>query len=183
MFFFHNSFVDIETLGNYLQSAKLYIIPYLNKEQITSGTLAFAMGAGCPVISTPFWHAEELLDDGRGVFVPFNSPDAFTKSVNDLLGDDQKRNTIRLLAYQKGREMTYKEVTNKLFNLIKKIRDDQKHVVKHVEAAKQSYMLLDELPEINTFHIKSLTDDAGMWQHAKYTIPYPDNCILQQYHS
>ena len=84
---FHNHFVKTETLIQYIQTSKIYVIPYLKKEQITSGTLAYALGAGAAVVSTPFWHAEELLADGRGRLVPFNDSGSMANEINFLLSN------------------------------------------------------------------------------------------------
>ena len=82
---FHNRFVDLKELTGFIGAADLYITPYLDEGQITSGTLAYAFGAGKSVISTPYWHAAELLKDERGVLVPFADPDAIAREVSGLL--------------------------------------------------------------------------------------------------
>src|SRR5476651_1499264 len=91
---FYNRFVDQEELKIFLGVADLYITPYQNAAQTTSGTLAYAFGCGKAIISTPYWHAQELLEDGRGVLVPFNDTKAMAQAVLTLLGDDKKRNAM-----------------------------------------------------------------------------------------
>ncbi len=168
---FHNHFVTNETLVQYLQTAMIYVIPYLQKEQITSGTLAYAAGVGTAIVSTPFWHAEELLADGRGRLVPFNDPDAMAVEIVKLLDNDEERNTMRTLAYQHGRTMTFKEVARKHLSLIAEVQEYRKHIPKRMAVARQNYKILDELPEINLSHFKNMTDDTGILQHARYNVP------------
>src|SRR5213079_3563202 len=97
---FYNQFVDIDSLKEFIGAADLYITPYLNEAQITSGTLAYAFGAGKAVVSTPYWHAAELLAEGRGVLVPFGDAPAIAREVIGLLRDDIRRNAIRQNAYK-----------------------------------------------------------------------------------
>ena len=100
---FHNQFVSDESLIQYLQSAKIYAIPYLEKEQIASGTLAYAVGVGAAIVSTSFWYAEEVLGDGRGRLVPFNDPESMALEIIRLLENNQERDEMRSQAYQYGR--------------------------------------------------------------------------------
>jgi glycosyltransferase involved in cell wall biosynthesis len=104
---FHNRFVELKELTEYIGAADLYITPYLDEAQITSGTLAYAFGAGKAVISTPYWHAAELLRDQRGVLVPFADPRAIVREVSGLLRDETRRNAMSRNAYQLGRKMVW----------------------------------------------------------------------------
>ncbi|MFA6570585.1 MAG: glycosyltransferase family 4 protein, partial [Bacteroidota bacterium] len=104
---FYNRFVSIEELIKFIGAADIYITPYLNEAQITSGTLAYTVGAGKAVISTPYWYAEEMLADERGVLVPFRDPDALAEQVIRLLDDEQSRHAMRKRAYMFGREMVW----------------------------------------------------------------------------
>src|SRR5258707_223711 len=104
---FYNRFVTLEELTDFIGAADIYITPYLNEAQITSGTLAYAFGAGKAVISTPYWHAAELLADDRGVLVPFADPPAIANAVTALLRDDTRRHAMRKNAYKLGREMIW----------------------------------------------------------------------------
>lgn len=104
---FDNRFVELQELTEFLGAADLYITPYLDEAQITSGTLAYAFGAGKPVISTPYWHAAELLRDQRGVLVPFADPAAIAREVRALLGDDRRRRAMSETAHRLGREMVW----------------------------------------------------------------------------
>ncbi len=110
---FHDSFVTLEKLKQYIAAADIYVTPYLNEAQITSGTLAYAVGAGKPVVSTPYWHAQELLADGRGVLVPFGDSDALASELTSLAGDDIRRHDIRRAAYRAGREMVWARVAER----------------------------------------------------------------------
>ena len=167
---FHNQFVKIETLIQYLQTSKIYAIPYLKKEQITSGTLAYALGVGTAVVSTPFWHAEELLADGRGRLVPFNNSIEMAKEINNLLSNDQERELMRFKGYQYGRSMTWKEVARTHLDLLSVIKE-RKPLENIQEVVINYHKIFNELPEINLSHLKTMTDDTGLLQHAKYTTP------------
>jgi glycosyltransferase involved in cell wall biosynthesis len=167
---FHNHFVKLETLVQYLQTSKIYAIPYLKKEQITSGTLSYALGVGAAVVSTPFWHAEELLADGRGKLVPFNSPKDMANEINNLLANDHEREMMRFKAYQYGRSMLWKEVAKTHLNLIATVKE--RKPLENVQDSPIKYnKMFNELPDINLSHLKTLTDDTGLLQHAKYTTP------------
>lgn len=107
---FDNRFLASSDLVRYLAGADLYVTPYLNREQITSGTLCYALGMGKAVVSTPYWHAEELLADGRGALVPFGDSEALAETLLVLLGDDERRAHMRCAAYRYGRAMVWPAV-------------------------------------------------------------------------
>jgi glycosyltransferase involved in cell wall biosynthesis len=168
---FYNRFVEFEELKAFLGVADLYITPYLNAAQSTSGTLAYAFGSGKAVISTPYWHAQELLDEGRGVLVPFNDTKAMAQAVLDLLSDDIRRNAMRKRAYLLGRDMTWSK--------------SAQHYMKSFEEARRSptsvsirrlgvRTLADEsleLPAVSLDHLIRLSDSTGIMQHAIYSFP------------
>jgi len=104
---FHNRFVELKELTEFIGAADLYITPYLDEGQSTSGTLAYAFGAGKPVISTPYRHAVELLRDQRGVLVPFADPKAIALELSGLLRDETRRNAMSDNAYKLGRTMVW----------------------------------------------------------------------------
>ena len=104
---FHNRFVELKELTEFIGAADLYVTPYLDEAQITSGTLAYAFGAGKAVISTPYWHAAELLSDQRGVLVPFADPAAIAREVSGLLRDEARRKAMSENAYKLGRTMVW----------------------------------------------------------------------------
>jgi glycosyltransferase involved in cell wall biosynthesis len=104
---FDNRFVDLKELTEFIGAADLYITPYLNEAQSTSGTLAYAFGAGKAVISTPYWHAAELLSDRRGVLTPFGDHRAIACEVRGLLRDAKRRKSMSAKAYRLGRTMVW----------------------------------------------------------------------------
>ena len=167
---FHNQFVDLDSLVQYLQTSKVYVIPYPKKEQITSGTLAYALGVGAAVVSTPFWYAEELLADGRGRLVPFNDSEAMAKEINSLLGNEHEREMMRFKGYQYGRSMIWKEVSKMHLDLISKIKE-RKPLENSQEKGIKFKKIFSDLPEINLSHLRTMTDDTGLLQHAKYMTP------------
>ncbi|MBE9535852.1 MAG: glycosyltransferase family 4 protein [Proteobacteria bacterium] len=168
---FHNRFVDIETLTKYISSAAVYVSPYLNKEQIVSGTLAYAMGLGAAIVATPYWYAEELLANGRGVIVPFGSVDSMSKEICALLKNEKKRSAICKKGYAMGRSMVWQEVGKSYLALTDealKRRADKpiQQIAERIDAR-----IIYELPDVNLSHLKIMTDDTGMLQHAKYSMP------------
>lgn len=167
---FQNQFVELDMLIKYLQTSKIYSIPYLKKEQITSGTLSYALGVGTPVVSTAFWHAEELLADGRGKLVSFNNPTEMATEINNLLANDQEREMMRFKGYQYGRSMLWSEVARMHLEVISDIKERkpldgmQESIIKYNKG-------FNDLPEVNLTHLKNMTDDTGLFQHAKYNTP------------
>ena len=107
---FYNRFVSNEDLTEFIGATDIYITPYLNEAQVTSGTLAYVFGAGKAVVSTPYWHARELLDDDCGVLVPFRDPEAIERAVCGLLESTERLAKIRQKAYEAGREMIWSAV-------------------------------------------------------------------------
>ncbi len=104
---FVNSYVDLPTLGRWLQAADVFVTPYPGAEQVVSGTLAYALGTGKALVSTPYAYARELLADGRGRLVPFDDSAALGREISSLFLDHAARNAARRLAYQHGRQMTW----------------------------------------------------------------------------
>ncbi len=167
---FHNRFVNDQELNNFLCAADIYVTPYLTKEQLTSGTLSFAVGTGKAVVSTPYWAAEELLADGRGKLVPFLDSEQMADSIIEILQNDSLFYSLRRRAYDYGRSRTWPLIGQaywKLFNA-KKI---------HVRVASKASLSATEtisnieVPEPSLDHLLKLTDDTGLIQHAIYTIP------------
>lgn len=171
---FHNRFVDLEELCEFIGAADIYVTPYLGREQITSGTLAYALGSGKATISTPYWYAEEMLADGRGRLVPFRDPDAMAAEINNLLDREVERHAMRKRAYTFCREMIWKEVARKyleVFDEVKREREKRPRAVFLTRTLNSSPL---EMPQPKLDHIARLTDDVGIMQHAKYVIP--DRC-------
>jgi glycosyltransferase involved in cell wall biosynthesis len=168
---FHNKFVSIEELKELITLADIYITPYLEETQITSGTLSYSFGAGNAVISTPYWHAQELLADGRGILVPFGDSDSITKAITRLIQNEVERHTMRKNAYLLGREMTWNKVAQQYGDLFAEARQKRSAVMRK----KIPMRSLDEqpliLPKIKLDHLIRMTDSIGIFQHAKHNIP------------
>ena len=169
---FYNRFVSLEELIEFIGAADIYITPYLNEAQITSGTLAYTVGAGKAVISTPYWYAQELLADERGVLVPFNDPESMAEQVIRLLDDEQSRHAMRKRAYLYGREMIWTKVANQYMTSFNKARNERMLSTKFpVTIVKTLNERTGELPPIKLDHLLIMTDDTGMLQHAVFSVP------------
>ncbi len=168
---FYNRFVSIEELKEFIGAADIYITPYLNEAQITSGTLSYAFGCGKAVISTPYWHARELLSDSRGILVPFNNPDAIAEAIEKLISNETLRHSMRKKAYIIGREMIWSNVAHLYMEAFIKARKSKLHLSKHRVTIKTLEEENLNLPQIKTDYLKKLTDGTGIIQHAKYSIP------------
>ncbi|MEX1351817.1 MAG: glycosyltransferase family 4 protein, partial [Desulfobacterales bacterium] len=170
---FQNRFVELKELCEFLGIADIYVTPYLEEAQITSGTLAYAMGTGKAVISTPYWYATEMLAEGRGRIVPFRNPDAIAEQISGLLDNDVERHAMRKKAYTFSREAVWKEVSRKYLQVFSEVRQNRtrKPRPRHSYVENIKAITNFELPEIKLDHLKALTDDTGILQHANYTIP------------
>jgi glycosyltransferase involved in cell wall biosynthesis len=168
---FHNRFVEIGELKEFIGTADLYLTPYLNEQQITSGTLAYAVGAGKAVISTPYWHATELLSEDRGVLVPFHDSDAIAREVLNLMRDPTRRHAMRKNAYLYGREMIWSNVAKQYMQSFEKARLERGVFGRKVFAIKTLDEQPRQLPELKLEHLCRMTDSTGLFQHAKLTVP------------
>ena len=170
---FQNRFVELKELCEFLGIADIYVTPYLEEAQITSGTLAYAMGTGKAVISTPYWYATEMLAENRGRIVPFNSPDAMAEQIIDLLDNDVERHAMRKKAYIFSREAVWKEVSRKYLQVFREaqLSRTRNPRPRHSYVEEIKAITNFELPEIRLDHLKAFTDDTGILQHANYTIP------------
>jgi glycosyltransferase involved in cell wall biosynthesis len=167
---FHNRFVKDTELSNFLCAADIYATPYLNKEQLTSGTLAFAVGTGKAVVSTPYWAAEELLSKGRGMLVPFGDSKRMADAIIEILKDDSLFYTLRRRAYDYGRSRTWPKIGQAYWKLFKsKDLPTRTTIEKTTTLVEQTSSI--ELPEPSLVHVERMTDDTGLYQHAQYTIP------------
>lgn len=162
-----NKFANQKELFKYLYATDIYITPYLNEAQITSGTLSFAVGVGAAVVSTPYWHAAELLSDDKGVLFGFNNTDELADILVDLFDHPEKRMRLRKKAYDYGRGITWPKIGVKYNQLIEKVVSEGLGNVKK-EVVPFDILLL---PPFSLAHIKRMTDDTGIIQHAKYGIP------------
>src|SRR5271157_1857460 len=168
---FNNRFVSTEELIEHVGAADIYITPYRHEEQIVSGTLAIALGAGKAIVSTPYWHAKELLAENRGVIVPFQSPDAIAEAVLGLLENNAERHAMRKRAYLHSRGTTWAKTARAYMASFQKARFERSL---HPRAAQQddsAMNLAALLPALNPGHLLTMTDDTGILQHAIFSVP------------
>jgi glycosyltransferase involved in cell wall biosynthesis len=168
---FYNRFVERHELIEFIAAADVYLTPYLEPAQITSGTLAYAFGCGKPVISTPYWHAEELLANGRGVLVPFRDSGAIAEQICNLLRNEPARQTMARYAYSLGREMIWSHVAHLYMDSFQRAR----RTTNEQTAKPLAIRTLEDrpwvLPKLRLDHLLRLTDSTGLLQHAKFTLP------------
>jgi glycosyltransferase involved in cell wall biosynthesis len=168
---FFNRFVELEELMRFIGAADIYLTPYLTESQITSGTLAYAFGAGNAVVSTPYWHAAELLTAERGKLVPFRDAKAIAVAVIELLRDETLRHSMRKNAYMLGRDMIWSRVALLYAKSFEQARQDHSFVGRKSSPIKT----LDEqpglLPELKLEHLFRMSDSTGIFQHASFTVP------------
>ncbi|MHC4517195.1 MAG: glycosyltransferase [Planctomycetota bacterium] len=167
---FHNRFVDDEELHNFLCAADIYVTPYMSREQLTSGTLAFAVGSGKAVVSTPYWAATELLDDGRGKLVPFGDSQQLAGAIVELLRDDVLFYSFRGKAYDYGRSRTWPKMGQAYWDLFGRA-ELPVHIAGKSTLTPAETISSIEVPEPALDHLIKLTDDTGLYQHAKFMIP------------
>src|ERR1700691_2438545 len=168
---FHDRFVSPEEMVEFIGAADIYITPYRHEAQVVSGTLAYALGAGKAIISTPYWHAIELLDDRRGALVPFQNPDAIAQKTIELLDTPAIRHAMRKRAYLFARGMVWKRVAQGYMESFARVRSDRMESPKVQFSARAIRKSLNHLPELKLNHFKRLTNDTGIMQHAIFTIP------------
>lgn len=166
-----NRFVDLGELVELIGAADIYITPYNNRDQITSGTLAYTLGAGKAIVSTPYWYAEELLADGRGKLVPFRDPEAIAREVNGLLANEMERHAIRKRAYMHGRTMIWPEVARRYSEIFEAVITERFVNPRLAVQSEQIALVSGDLPEIKLDHLLRMTDNTGMLQHANYHLP------------
>jgi glycosyltransferase involved in cell wall biosynthesis len=176
---FHDRFVSLRELTEFLSAADIYITPYLNPEQITSGTLAYAVGAGKAVVSTPYRYARELLADGRGVLVPWKDAEAIAKAIGDLLGNGADLRALGERAALYGRKMAWPSVARPYLESMERAQREHSSSRRTLFEAKTLAKRPPDLPELNIQHLRAMTDDTGMLQHAAFSIPrYDDGYCL-----
>ena len=168
---FINQYVDDQELSEYIGSADLYLTPYLNPAQITSGTLAYCFGAGKAVVSTPYWHAEELLADGGGALVEFRSPESIAREVNRLLGSPTLMHAMRKQAYLRGRDMVWPQVGEHYAHLFERLLEAGRGRPRSVRRPATLAVEPAQLPIWRFEHLQAMNDGTGMLQHAVHSIP------------
>lgn len=164
---FINEHVSEIQLMHYLRSADLYITPYLNKSQITSGTLSYALGAGLPIISTPYWHAEELLANERGFLFGFANHNQLSELIIKLFTDDSLRISTCVKAEEYFKAMTWPNIGAKYLDLIHTIKPDKTKCPSEIYKSALAY----KYPTVSFRHLNNLTDSNGVMQHSFFNIP------------
>ncbi len=168
---FYDRFVELDELTEFIAAADIYLTPYLEPAQITSGTLAYAFGCGKAVISTPYWHAEELLADGRGRLVPFRDSAAIARELQNLLSDEPGRQAMCKHAYKLGREMIWSHTGHLYMDSFQRAR------LSRIDAPVKPLAIQTleerhwELPKWRLDHLLQMTDSTGLLQHARFTLP------------
>ena len=169
---FVDRFVSIDELTDFLQASSIYVTPYLTKEQITSGTLAYAFGSGKAVVSTPYWHAEELLAEGRGILVPFRNPEALAREIGALLGDPDRLESVQSRSFEAGLKMVWPVIGREYVDVFEEALGASRIMLRGLPASKTSEGALESFEnELMLNHLLVLTDDTGILQHANYTVP------------
>jgi glycosyltransferase involved in cell wall biosynthesis len=168
---FFNQFVDQATLLNFISMCDVYVTPYLNEAQMTSGTLAYSFGLGKAVVSTPYWHAKELLRDDRGILVPFGDAKALSTEISGLLTNDVRRQAMRKRAYAASRSMTWGQTAKRYLTVFEaayeKAQPGTSLPINAVVPAGKSLLI----PEMRVGHFISLCDSTGVIQHAVHSVP------------
>lgn len=166
----NNRFMSAEELIEHVGAADIYITPYRQEAQVVSGTLAIALGAGKAIISTPYWHANELLANGRGVIVPFDDPKSIAKAALHLLDNDAERHAMRKRAYLHSRETTWPKTAQAYMASFQRARFERSLRPRAFQFAEAVVSAVDDLPMLNTAHLFGMTDDTGILQHAIYSV-------------
>ncbi|HYJ09171.1 MAG TPA: glycosyltransferase family 4 protein [Polyangiaceae bacterium] len=166
---FHDRFVEDDELADFLAAADIYVTPYLNPQQSTSGTLARAVAAGRAVISTPYWHARELLTEGRGLLVPVRDAAAIARAAIDLLGDDEARAELGKRAREHARGSEWPVVARSYLQSFEHALEGQRR--RQRQPSSWPIARPADLPELNLDHLQAMTDDTGLIQHASFDVP------------
>ncbi len=172
---FRNRFVSPQEMVELIGAADIYITPYKHKAQVVSGTLAYALSAGKAIISTPYLHAIELLDDERGALVPFDDPEAIAAKTVELLDNNTARHAMRKRAYLYARDMIWSRVAQKYMKSFERIYNERLRNPRATFSAQNTEKKLDRLPAIKLDHLYRMTDHTGMVEHAVFIVPnYPE---------
>lgn len=168
---FYDRFVTLDELKEFIGAADIYITPYLNEAQVTSGTLAYTFGAGKAVISTPYWHAQELLAGERGLLVPFRNSQAIAEGVNYYLSNPTQMTAMRKRAWKAGREMIWPVVARRYMESFERARASlsapsvETVAIRTIENANYPF------PPLKLDHLFKMSDHTGIFQHAIYNVP------------
>jgi glycosyltransferase involved in cell wall biosynthesis len=167
----NNRFVSAEELVEHVGAADIYITPYRQEAQVVSGTLAIALGAGKAIISTPYWHAKELLAEGRGVIVPFDDPGSIASAVIRLMENDAERHAMRKRAYLYSRTTTWPKTARAYMACFQRARFERSLRPRPAQLDELPLSEPNDLPELNAAHLLKMTDDTGILQHAIFSVP------------
>ncbi|HWR14798.1 MAG TPA: glycosyltransferase family 4 protein [Terriglobales bacterium] len=168
---FHNRFVTPDEMAQFVGSADIYVTPYRYEAQAVSGTLAYALGAGKAIISTPYWYATELLDGNRGVLVPFGDSNAIANAAVQLLDNEASRHAMRKRAYLYARDMVWNKVAHSYMNTFVRARSDRMQTPRIAFSDLNAKRTLDRLPSIKLDQLNRMTDHTGLLQHAVFSVP------------
>ncbi|MEW6443628.1 MAG: glycosyltransferase family 4 protein [bacterium] len=168
---FHDRFVELRELCEFLGCADIYVTPYLNREQIVSGTLAYALGSGKATVSTPYWYAVEMLAEDRGKLVPFRDSGSLAGQIVALLDDEVERAAIRKRAYTYCRRMIWKEVARQYLELFREVRAERSVRPKVTLQTREAEAAASDPPPVHWKHLIRLSDDVGILQHATFAVP------------
>jgi hypothetical protein len=172
---FRNKFVSPEELVELIGAADIYITPYKHKGQVVSGTLAYALSAGKAIISTPYLHAVELLDEERGALVPFDDPEAIAAKTTELLDNGTARHAMRKRAYLYARNMVWDRVAEQYMGSFERVYNERLRNPRATFVAQNTEKALDRLPAIKLDHLRRMTDHTGIVEHAVFVVPnYPE---------
>lgn len=167
---FIDRFVSNKELFELLKMSDIYVIPYAGEKQISSGTLIYTMGAGKPIISTPFWYAQEMLADNRGILVDFNDTEQFSEKITFLLDHQTERKKIGKNALEFTKQCLWSNIGNLYIKLLKKLPKPSLPDVS-IQEITDDVESIFTLPTINLHQLRVLTDYTGILQHARYNIP------------
>ena len=169
---FLDQFVDLPTLLEFIAMCDVYVTPYLNESQMTSGTLAYSFALGKAIVSTPYWHAEELLADGRGILVPFADSAAIGSEIAGLLTDHPRRQAMRARAYSGGRSMIWERTAERYLTAFESARRGHRlRVIARLDQSTLPHATINVAPEMRTEYLLSMCDDTGLFQHAVHSVP------------
>lgn len=168
---FLNRFVELPTLLDHISMCDIYVTPYMNEAQMTSGTLAYSFGLGKAVVSTPYWHAQELLADGRGILVPFADSRTIGKEIADLLTDDVRRQAMRKQAYARSRSMTWDRAAERYLAIFDRVADTHSFGLVAGRVRNATLLSVPAAPPMQLGHLLAMCDDTGLFQHAIHSVP------------
>ena len=170
---FVNEYVTLPDLCEWISACDVYLTPYLNEAQITSGTLAYTYGAGKAVVSTPYWHAKELLQDDCGKLVGFNDPAGIASAINELLDNPADCAEIRKKAYNAGRQMIWSEVAERYHEVFAEVVNESLTVASSdIPSRHRGLTTVHDSPTLNIDHVLRMSDSTGMFQHARHHLPW-----------